>query len=471
MKKRIGKLIIFLFVLFLGEIVLYNNVFAGEILSKFVFDWDSIFFVKPELESITMYNNQFMIQWEKIDDVDGYIVYRKTTNDWKEIEVIKGSSNNWYFDKEICAEKNYRYTVSAYKKIKQSKLEEINKDKEDNIQENKSKKYKFGKKDKKIKLVSRKDKVGISYILGPVITKLDNYSIRWELCKGAQGYEVSYRDNVDAEWNKICNVDKDDNVYHIGGMYKKERYYRVRAYYNTEDKRVYSVGENYISLKDKNYEDCSILFEGDDFISGEKGNKNRFNYTKRVEALTDAKITVNGYGDRKLNNLVKKVEKDKTYFKGYNIICIALGSNDYLDDVEIGNVTDINKNSFYGQLNYILQKIEKQNKDAEVVFITPFYRNKFKKKENVNCYTLNNDEDFDLNDYADAMRQLGKYKDVYVYDSEKEGVINVDNVQFMTRDLVHPTEFAHGKIGCSFTSFLVEYELLKNDSLFNNEGE
>jgi hypothetical protein len=41
----------------------------------------------------------------------------------------------------------------------------------------------------------------------------------------------------------------------------------------------------------------------------------------------------------------------------------------------------------------------------------------------------------------------------------------------MTRDLVHPTEFAHGKIGCSFTSFLVEYELLKNDSLFNNEGE
>ena len=274
---------------------------------------------------------------------------------------------------------------------------------------------------------------------------------------------MSYRDHVDAGWQKICNVDKDQNVYHIGGMYKKERYYRVRAYYETEDKKVYSIGDSHISLKDKNYEECSILFEGDDYIKGTKENKSKFDYTKRIKELTDAKVTVHGKEDRKLKDLVKKVEKDKDYFKGYNIICIALGGNDYLDNVKIGNVTDTNKKTFYGQLNYILKKIEKQNKEAKVVFVTPFYRNKYKKKENVNCYTLENDEDYDLNDYAEAMRVLGKYKGVHVYDSEKEGVINVDNVQFMTKDLIHPTDFAHGKIGCSFTSFLVECELLNND--------
>lgn len=429
-KKR-WKTVVFLFVFFIGELIVNNKVYGGEILSKFVFDWDSIFFVQPKLKNISMYNNQFMLEWNKVDGVDGYIVYRKSGKTWKEIKAISGSKNNWYFDKDIDSKKSYSYTVSAYKK-------------RDNI-----------------KLVSKRDQIGLKHMDGPVITKIEKYYIQWEHCKNIDGYEISYRDNIEEDWEKICTVNKKENIYNIGGMYKKDRYFRVRGYYKTEDKKFYSKGENYITFKDKKYDNLKILFEGDDILKNITNGELNYNYAKRVRQLTDAQVVVNAKKGRKVKDIIKNIEKNNKYFKGYDIICIALGTNDYLDNVKIGNVTDNNKKSFYGQLNYIVKQIDKQNSSAKVVFITPSYRNKYKKKENVNCYSLKNDKNYTLDDYCNAMRQIGSFKGIYVYDSEKAGIINVDNVRFTTTDLIHPTALAHGKIGCSFTSFLVEYDLLK----------
>ena len=58
------------------------------------------------------------------------------------------------------------------------------------------------------------------------------------------------------------------------------------------------------------------------------------------------------------------------------------------------------------------------------------------------------------------MEQVAKYKNVKVYDSRDEGIINVDNVLFRTVDLKHPTAIAHSKIGCSMVEFIAKNELL-----------
>ena len=58
------------------------------------------------------------------------------------------------------------------------------------------------------------------------------------------------------------------------------------------------------------------------------------------------------------------------------------------------------------------------------------------------------------------MEQVGKYRNVKVFDSRKCGAITVDNVKFRTVNLKYPTPLAQGRIGCSIADFLVENEIL-----------
>ena len=430
MSKKLGK--VFLFISIIMQIIFVKDAFADDILGRFDFKSEPIYYVKPKLTNINICNNKYMIIWKSIEECDGYKVYRKINNeDWKVVANIEGNNKCMYFDSEVNSEDVYTYTVSAYKK-------------------------KNG-----VILVSKFDDVGLRYIEAPLITQLSKYYIKWNMCKNVDGYEIMYRDSVRDDWKKIDRVKKNTNFYSLASKYKKNRYFTVRAYYNSKNGKVYSDFEKRITLKNRDYIGKSILFEGDDITKGLLiKDYAEMTYPRRVSQLTGADIKVNAKNQDTAKDIIKRIVKKEHYFEGYDLIFISIGSNDYDTNVDIGKVTDNNKKTFCGQLNYIIKQIKKQNSKAKIVFVTPFYRNVYKKKTNVNCYVLNNEKGYSLGDYCDALEQVAKYKNVKVYDSRDEGIINVDNVLFRTVDLKHPTAIAHSKIGCSMVEFIAKNELL-----------
>lgn len=430
MNKKLCRL--FLFVCIFCQMYIIQDAFADDILGRFDFKSEPIYYVRPKLNSINMYNNQFMITWDAIEECDGYIIYKKVNKDvWKEVAHTSSKDATMYFDKSVNNEDTFSYTVSAYK-------------------------YKNKK-----KLVSKNDEIGLRYIDAPVITKLSKYYIKWESCKNVDGYEILYRKNKKDSWKLIDSVKDNTNFYSIASKYEKNKYFTVRAFYYGKNGKVYSAFEDNITLKNKNYIEKSFLFEGDEILKGKLlRDYSDITYPRRIKLLTGADIKVNSDNLDTASSIIKRIEKRSKYFNGYDVIFIDVGSNDYDKNVEVGHLTDNNKKTFCGQLNYIINQIQKQNSKAKIVFITPFYRNVYGKKTNVNCYVLNNKIGYSLNDYCDAMEQVGKYRNVKVFDSRKCGAITVDNVKFRTVNLKYPTPLAQGRIGCSIADFLVENEIL-----------
>lgn len=430
MNKKLCRL--FLVMCIFCQIYIIQDAYADDIFGRFDFKSEPIYYVRPKLNSINMYNNQFIITWDAIEECDGYIIYKKVNKDvWKEVAHTSGSDATMYFDKVVNNEDTFSYTVSAYK-------------------------YKNNK-----RLVSKNDEIGLRYIDTPVITKLSKYYIRWEPCKNVDGYEILYRDNKKDSWKFIDSVKDNTNFYSIASKYEKNKYFTVRAFYYGKNGKVYSDFEDNITLKNRDYTEKSFLFEGDEILKGKLlRDYSDITYPRRIKLLTGADIKVNSDNLDTASSIIKRVEKREKYFNGYDVIFIAVGSNDYDKNVEVGHLTDNNKKTFCGQLNYIINQIKKQNSKAKIVFVTPLYRNVYGKKTNVNCYVLNNKVGYSLNDYCDAMEQVGQYRSVKVFDSRKCGAITVDNVKFRTVNLKYPTPLAQGRIGCSIAEFLVENEIL-----------
>lgn len=59
------------------------------------------------------------LKWEKVKNVDGYLIYRydKKTKKYKRIKTIKGNNHTEYVDKKLKTNKIYRYKLAAYKKV------------------------------------------------------------------------------------------------------------------------------------------------------------------------------------------------------------------------------------------------------------------------------------------------------------------------------------------------------------------
>lgn len=104
--KKLSRL--FLCVCIFCQIFIIKDAYADDILGRFDFKSEPIFYVRPRLNSINMYNNQFMITWDAIDECDGYIIYRKVNKDvWKEIAHTSKNSEYFYFDKQVNNEDNF----------------------------------------------------------------------------------------------------------------------------------------------------------------------------------------------------------------------------------------------------------------------------------------------------------------------------------------------------------------------------
>lgn len=180
------------------------------------------------LQTKSLNYKTIQVSWSSVDNADGYIVYRRTeTGSWKKIaDQVTDIS---YKDQKAVTGRVYYYTVRAYS-------------------------YTWGG-----KTVSSYDKDGVigKAKLGKVkiaATDSENYTtirVTWNKVSGANGYRVYRSASKDGKYTAIGSTAKNSAVTFLdkkaatGTTY----YYKVRAYRNVNDKKVY--GSSSTAVKGK----------------------------------------------------------------------------------------------------------------------------------------------------------------------------------------------------------------------------
>ena len=64
------------------------------------------------------------IQWKRVDDASGYVVYRATSSNgiYQRIAVIGAGTRVYYIDKDIKNGKKYCYKVAVYRNVNGKKI-------------------------------------------------------------------------------------------------------------------------------------------------------------------------------------------------------------------------------------------------------------------------------------------------------------------------------------------------------------
>lgn len=416
----------------------------------------------PILTDCYISGNAICIKWEGVKKEDGYQILRKETGGkYRIIAKVKRNCRK-YTDKKIVPGKKYVYSVRA-----------------------------FDKKRKKISY-SNYNKAGIYVLEPPVITAVEkngkNSTIIWNPCKGVDGYRVYYKTSSDKEWKLISQTTNQRYTVH---NFKKSNYYTVRSYKKIGNRTVLSnydsnFSEQYRTLS--NHKTKTIVFYGASTVYGslQNGNRAAVPFAKRVSLLTGTDCINLGHpGDTVTkkawhDSITGRIERSLTKYRYADIICINVGTNDYKYSREIGEKADIRKlinverlqsanaqkwlqfvnakkkslNTYYGALSYIVFCIKKQNPSAKIVLMTPQFCGKYGSKKDINAYRYKNAAGYTLKDYANAVKVVGEFYNVLVYDSEEENIVNFKNYKTATVDYIHATQYTYIKVGDSLVEFM-----------------
>ena len=86
--------------------------------------------------------------------------------------------------------------------------------------------------------------------------------------------------------------------------------------------------------------------------------------------------------------------------------------------------------------------------------MTPQFCGKYGSKKDINAYRYKNAAGYTLKDYANAVKVVGEFYNVLVYDSEEENIVNFKNYKTATVDYIHATQYTYIKVGDSLVEFM-----------------
>lgn len=161
--------------------------------------------------------NSIKLTWNKLGDVTGYWIYRKTPGSkYKTIAKVSGTTVS-YKDKNLVTGKKYYYKIKGYKKIGQT-----------TYKGSKSKASKAYPKPAKVKITSIK-------------STAKGAKLYWKKVAGASGYVIYRSESKTGKYTKIKEIKKQTKIsYNNTGLLKgKTYYYKVMAYRNMSGIYVY----------------------------------------------------------------------------------------------------------------------------------------------------------------------------------------------------------------------------------------
>ena len=365
---------------------------------------------------------------------------------------------------------------------------------------------------------------GDFHLEAPCIVSLNvsDNSISWGKVPNADGYLVLKRNGTGDEWEVIGEAaQKTSTVISMTlNSVENTSYYSVEAFASKNGEMFYSTFDEGFTLMNYSEDNSKyrILYFGDSitYASPYKSASSRhiFSIPWRVAELlgcvyynpsipgstyhdlgqVDGKniINTNYYRYRICREVVDQIADgllpgnwesldtaknsegiENTSIEDYNIVVLAAGTNDYLDNSEISgdeNCTD----TFYfdGAFNHIMEKIENASKNRvennltpiKVVFVDLYYSDRtYNTKEIHNRDVTPNQIGLTLTDYQDELHRLyakwnsSEYLTLYNFKTRDYGIVDQENCPYTASDNLHFTKYIYGQYGNAFAGFLNEY--------------
>lgn len=160
----------------------------------------------PTLKKIENATASVKITWSKVENADGYVLYRKSLGEksWERIAVIKNGSTTSYKDTKVVSGNSYSYTIKAYDGRTYSSF------------------YANG--------------ISIKFLATPSLKSVtraeSGVTLKWGKVTGAGGYIV-YRKTGSGSWQRMAVVKGGSTVSYLDKTAKKgvTYTYTVKAYY------------------------------------------------------------------------------------------------------------------------------------------------------------------------------------------------------------------------------------------------
>lgn len=130
-------------------------------------------------------------------------------------------------------------------------------------------------------------------------------------------------------------------------------------------------------------------------------------------------------------------------FSVNNFVCIFMGTNDYGNDIPLGDINDMypKNETVCGALNYILTKIRRDNTACNIIGILPLNRKRGTIENNFAYGTINN-AGYTLNDLNIKINEIYKKYYCNVIDNTFSP-INKYSINNLLNDGLHPNEYGY----------------------------
>ena len=485
---------------------------SGKILGAY--DIEGLKIMDRPNVTVDFQNLKAVIKWDKIPNATKYRIFRKMGRDgnYELIDVVDAKNLN-YTDFYYNSVKELKSIISGDTFIDPSYNNLFYTVRASNI--------------KKVNGVTKTSyglyyKDGDFHLEAPSIVSLKSTIIKWGKVPNADGYIVLKRNTVDDEWEEIGSaVQKTSTCISLtlNGI-DKDAYYTVKAFASKNGEIVYSKFDEGFSLRNFNedYSDYSILYFGDSITYGSpykaESTRHIFSIPNRVAELLGCNFynpsipgstyhdlgqnpdgsnieNTNYYRYRICREVVDQIAigelpgnweeldtaqnskgETNTTISDYNIVVLAAGTNDYLDNSILGSLNSNDTTTFNGALNHIMEQIVnaslkriEEGKDAiKVVFVDLYY------SDRTNNYKIRQNRDITpnkigltLTDYQNALlTQYDKWQNLtedvltfYNFKTRDYEIVNEENCPYTASDNLHFTKFVYGQYGNAFAQFLV----------------
>ena len=137
-----------------------------------------------------------------------------------------------------------------------------------------------------------------------------------------------------------------------------------------------------------------------------------------------------------------------------DLVTVFGGTNDYRNGKELGTINDDgNIDTFYGNIQKVINKIRIANPRVELVFMTPIKRGKFGDQP---IYPSPNSKGIKLEQYVQAIKDVCSKNSIKVIDLFTLSGIDKSNLSIYTQDNLHPNE-----AGSKMIDLVIQKELEK----------
>ena len=152
--------------------------------------------------------------------------------------------------------------------------------------------------------------------------------------------------------------------------------------------------------------------------------------------MTAAEELNTSAGDNNIPIVQRLIDVD---FSKVDIIVIGYGTNDYGGNIPIGTNDDTDGTTFKGAINKTVSTLLTKYPHIKIMFNTPFYRNRFESVDDgLNSDNYVNEAGCKLQDYVDALVEIGEIHHVPVFNLMSESGINKYNQSTYLADGLHP---------------------------------